>query len=243
MKLLSIFKTPLIEFLCREEDYGVLPEPIPANKMVPEWFKRIPPQTKSGTDRLGGLGMTGKKCLPMLDAMTLGFIIPLAGDVNVRTNKDSSLIETSNSPYFGKLIEFHSNEQLGGKGSPSYPSTPIKFTNRWFIKTAPGYSSLFIPCVNTFENRFTTFSAVVDTDKYFKEVNFPAVWNIPDHNDTLKAGTPLITVIPFKREDMVKQAPVRKITPKEMSKVRTIQKIQDSRNNYYTKELRDKDEH
>jgi hypothetical protein len=242
MKLLSIFKTPIIEFLCRQEDLGVIPAPYPAMKGIPKWYKDIPAYI-DGKDHFGGKAMSAKKCLPMLDAMTMGFIIPLAGDLHVRSNKDCSLIDTTPNPGVGKLLEFHSKDQLGGKSSPMHPGQPIKFINRWFIKTAPGYSALFVPCVNSMEKRFTVLSALVDTDKYFKEVNFPGSWNIPNHDDILPAGTPLITVIPIRRSDLVKSAPVRAITKKEMAKVHKIALAQASRNHVYTKELRNKDEH
>lgn len=242
MNLISVFKTPIIEFLCREEDYGVIPHPFPAMKGVPKWYKDIPPYL-NGRDQFGTKGMSAKKCLPMLDAMTLGFIIPLAGDLHIRSNKDCSLIEGGPSPAFGKLLEFHSKDQLGGKGSPIHPGQPIKFINRWLIKTAPGYSCLFVPCLNSMEKRFTVLSAVVDTDKYYKEVNFPGSWNVPDFDGVLEAGTPLITVIPIRRKDFVKKAPVRVMNKKELKRVNEIARIQASRNHYYTQELRNKDEH
>ncbi len=33
---------PLIEFFCREEDWDVIPKPVPAYKRIPEWFRKIP---------------------------------------------------------------------------------------------------------------------------------------------------------------------------------------------------------
>ncbi len=246
MKLFSFLKTEVIEFLCLEEDVGVIPGPVPASKMIPDWYKKIPTHQES-RDHFGGKALTAKKCLPMIDAMTLGFIIPLYGDVNITTNKDCSVIgvgtapgnESAFNPYGGHIVDFHSLDQVGNKTSPSYPGKPLKFINRWVIKTAPGWSVLITPVLNSFEKRFTILSAVVDTDKYIKEINFPAVWNIPNFDEVLPAGTPLVTVIPFKRADMPTKAVTRSMTEKELVERERIRKSQMSRNHYYTQELRE----
>jgi hypothetical protein len=243
MSLISFFKTDIIEFLCEEKDFDIIPHPIPAGKLLPDWFKTIPGYLDGKRDNFGSRAMSAKKCMPMIDGMNLGFIIPLAGDVNVRTNKDCSLIEVGNNPQAGRLIDFHAMEQLGGKTSPSYPGPAIKFINKIIIKTAPGYSTLFVPCLNHFENRFTCLSALVDTDKYPKQVNFPGVWNIPNFDDILPRGTPLITAIPIKRADQPKKAKVRVMTESDIKKVQQIHDSQQNRRHHYTKELRAKDEH
>lgn len=237
MNLKLFFKTPLIEFYCDPKFFGVIPEPVPAYKMMPDWFKKIPTSI-SARDQMGAKAMTAKKCIPMLDVMSMGFIIPLFADVNIRTNKDGSLIEAGHNP-LDAVINFHDMQQLGGKTSPSFPGPAIKFINKWVIKTAPGYSTMFIPPLNVIEPRFTCFSGLVDTDKYPKEVNFPGIWHIKDHDDILPAGTPLVTCIPIKRSDMPRSANVRKMTEKEARDIEKIHLKQVSRRNVYTHELRE----
>lgn len=235
--LRKFFKSELVEFYCDPKLFGIIPEPIPAYKLIPDWFKKIPLHTEE-RDHIGAKNMTAKKCMPLLDSMSLGFIIPLFADVNIRTNKDGSLIEVGNNP-LGKVIEFHSKDQLGGKSSPSAPSPPIKFVNRWVIKTAPGYSTLFIPPINHIEPRFTCFSGLVDTDKYPKEVNFPAMWHAKEYDGILSAGTPLVTCLTIKRQDIKNSVPIRPMTNKEMADINILQAKQISRRNVYTNELRD----
>lgn len=242
MNLISFFKTDIIEFLCRPEDLDVIAPPIPAGKHLPDWYKTIPGYLNE-RDNFGGKAMTAKKCLPMIDGMNLGFIIPLSGDVNIRTNKDRSLIESSTNPHDGSIIQFHSVNQLGGKTSPTFPGPAIKFINKWVIKTAPGYSTLFVPCLNHIEPRFTCLSALVDTDKYVKEVNFPAIWNLPNYDDIIPRGTPLVTAIPIKRADQPKKAKVRAMSEDEANNLKHLHDCQQNRRHFYTKELRNKDEH
>jgi len=234
--MIKLFKSDIMEFYCLPDDFGVIPEPVPAYKMMPEWFKKIP-QFMENKDQFGAKGLTAKKCMPLLDSMSLGYIIPLWGDVNIRTSKDGKLIDASKNPY-GPLVEFHGLEQLGNKTSPTYPRSAIKFINRWVIKTAPGYSTLFIPPINRIEPRFTCLSGLVETDSYPKEINFPAIWHLNDFDGLVEAGTPLVTVIPIKRSDTEKIAKPRKMTDKEKEKIIKIQNSQNGRRHVYTNELR-----
>lgn len=232
------FQSDLIEFYCDPELFDVIPEPVPACKMVPEWFKKIKPATTQGRDHFGAHGTTAKKCMPLMDAMGVGFIIPLWGDTNVRTNADGSLIEVGGNP-LGSIIEFHNKEQIGGKTSPTYPGPAIKFINKWVIKTAPGYSTLFIPPINHIEPRFTCLSGLVDTDKYPKEVNFPAIWHAKNHDAILSAGTPLVTCIPVRRKDLKPTIKPRAKTQKEIDELHKMTMRQQSRLGVYTNELRE----
>ena len=239
MNLKLLFKTPLIEFYCAPEYFGVIPEPAPAIKMIPDWFKKITPHVTDGSrDQFGGKAMSAKKCMPLLDAMSAGFIIPLWADVNVRTNDEGSLIEVGRNP-LGNVIEFHDKSQLGGKTSPTYPGPAVKFSNHWVIKTAPGYSTLFMPPLNHMEPRFTCLAGLVDTDAYPKEVNFPAVWHSKGHDGIVSAGTPLVTCIPVKRSDLAQKTAPRVMSAKEREAIMLIRKKQDTRSHVYTQELRE----
>ena len=173
--MFNIFKKkPIIEFYCHPNFEGIIPEPKPASKFIPEWYKSIPP-TLDSKDHQNRPNLTAKKCLPMLDAMTAGYVIPLAGDLGLKSSEDCNTIEVFN-PREIRLAEFHSLHQLGPK-APGMPAPPVKFINPWIIKTAPGWSTLIIPLVNSsLENpHFTCLGGLVDTDKYAKEINFPAI--------------------------------------------------------------------
>jgi len=96
---LKFWEQDVIQFYTIPELYGVIPEPKPAKKFLPDWFKRLPPTVDNlPKDQFGQNPMSAKKCLPMLDAMSLGFIIPLAADTGIITNHDCSSIEVTNPP-------------------------------------------------------------------------------------------------------------------------------------------------
>jgi hypothetical protein len=181
-----------------------LEQPQPASHFIPDWYKNTVSYL-SDEKKPTGQGKTGstiKKCMPVFDAMTAGYIITLPADVWVsirETNGEKEqYFEWSN---FG-LIEFHSIEQ-----APLHPSAKPyaypKFINPWAVKTPRGYSSLFVQPFHR-EAVFTIMPGVVDTDKYTAPVNFPMVINDPNFEGLIPVGTPIAQIIPFKRERWVK---------------------------------------
>lgn len=234
-------EAPLIEFFCHPNFKGVFPEPKPAAKHVAQWYKDVGPDIHEHPDPVGAPGMSAKKCLPMLDAMTLGYIMPLVAELGVKTNKDCSIIQLKNLGEY-PCGEFHSIEQIGGKKAPGYPAKPIKFLNPWIVKTRPGWSTMFMPLVNNFgEYRFTCLGGLVDTDTYVKEVNFPAIWHAKDFDGYLPAGTPLVVAIPIHRSALIGHTKpvIRDMTEEEFQNIERIRKQQQTRRNVYTKELRE----
>src|SRR5688572_29959675 len=71
-----------IRFLCKPEDHGVIAEPVPAKTVLPDWFRKLPPVDKQQTSATNS-GLTIKRCMPFLDAMTTGWILPLAASVRL----------------------------------------------------------------------------------------------------------------------------------------------------------------
>ncbi len=239
-KKLKFWDNPIVEFYCHPDLAGVIPEPKPAVKNLPDWFKNLEPSYGTERDTFGNKTMSAKRCLPLLDGMSLGFTIPLCGDLHVRTNHNNSQIELTNPPAL-KVCEFHNADQVGGPSAAKLNhGNPLKFINRWVIKTAPGWSILFTNPLNHFDQPFTCLSAMVDTDKYPKEVNFPALWHEFDADVHLSAGTPLVTAIPIKRNSFDKKPLIRPMSKAEFKTVDRIQRIQNIKSHYYTYDLREK---
>jgi hypothetical protein len=240
-KLREVFKfwnNDVIEFYCHPDLNGVIPEPRPAIKYLPEWFRILPPTLPDRRDGMFNVpSMSAKKCFPLIDAMALGYVIPLCGDLHIQVDPDMTELKAHNPPGL-KLAEFHSVDQLGGENAPRFPLNPIKFVNHWIIKTAPGWSTLFVSPMNHIDQPFTCLSGLVDTDKYPKEVNFPAIWNKPGFDGIISAGTPLVTAIPIKRNTFDKKPKIRKMTNDDYQTIEKIKKQQHSRMHVYTNELR-----
>jgi hypothetical protein len=239
--MIRLFGNEIIEFYCHPNLEGIIPEPKPAAKCMPDWFKRVKPTCDTSRDESGMAGLTVKKCMPVLDVMSEGFIIPLQGDVHVNSNSDCSIVSAKKlRSHSFEVVQYHDIQQIGGKTAPGFPAPPLKFINHWVIKTAPGWSALFVSPINHLNPHFTCLGGLVDTDTYCKEVNFPAIWHTKNADITFKAGTPLVQVIPIKRNMYDKTPKIRKMSKKEFKRIDDIQKMQNSRLGVYTHELRDK---
>jgi hypothetical protein len=233
---------PVIEFSIEPQWNGVLKPPVPAYKHIADWWKKIPAQMprqgNAPRDQFGDVAMTAKSCIPLLDGMGLGYTMTLAADVHVRTDPEGKFLEVRSGPAFN-AASTHSKDQLGNH-YPTYPMPAIKFHNPWVIRTRPGYSTLFIPPLNRVEEtRFQCLGAVVDTDTYDKQVNFPGLWFAKGYDDMVAAGTPLVTAIPFKRADVPRELLLRNMTAAEQFRIEQMAKIQNSRQGMYTRELRE----
>ena len=223
--------------MCHPTYRGVIPEPKPAAKFMPDWFKKIP-ISMDDRDHFGGRGMTLKQCMPVMDVMSLGYVITLQGDLGVSTNADKTEIKVTNPPELA-LGAFHDIKQVGEMTAPGFPTAPLKFLNHWVIKTAPGWSTLVMPLMNRFEKDFTCLSGLVDTDRYAKEINFPAVWHTPNFDDIIPAGTPLVVVVPIKRKIIPNKPIIRDMTTAEFDNIELIRRQQQTRRHVYSHELRE----
>jgi hypothetical protein len=189
----------IIEFT---DTYGISEDckPVPASKLIPEWYKNT--ESYIGGVKVpgenGSTKATVKKCIPVFDAITAGYLILLPADVWVTLKEiDGQTVQWFEWANFG-LISWHPIDQ-----APLHPARKpypyAKFNNPWSIKTPKGYSCLFVQPFHR-EAPFTVLPGVVDTDTYIPPVNFPMVINDPKFEGLIPMGTPIVQVIPFKRD-------------------------------------------
>lgn len=179
--------------------------PKPATSFVPDWYKNME-SYMGGEKKPTGEGQTTgtlKRCMPVFDVITQGYIITTYVDIFVSqkeqpdANGELKGIPWYEWPSFGP-IQFHPIEQAPthpAKNGAPYP----KVINPWGIKTPPGYSTMFMAPVHR-DNVFTILPGVVDTDTYTAPVNFPGVLTDVKFKGLIPAGTPIVQVIPFQRE-------------------------------------------
>lgn len=244
---------PWIKFHTESKILGALPPPVPARKAMPDWFKKLKPKIDGETAEAAG---SIKKCIPVLDAVSLGYIIPLWADIIITVeegffpklsdgtlmtdgifNKDA-LLTRGNVPYKDtglnvvslepsnellitcKMAELEITSAWGeGKqeliGSHDWKQVGeacdlkkfklgrvlMKFNNPWIIETPKGYSVQFKNPANNWSNDIQLIEGVVDTDEFYSQVNFPFVWTGSEIGEfIIPQGTPLVHIIPFKRE-------------------------------------------
>jgi len=170
------------------DDWDNIPDPVPAKRSIPEWFKQQGPM-----DSKNGLIKTVKKCVPFLDALTTGYVIKFCSDLQIDIT-DRQVVYDGPGKIFCSL---HPKKQFDKL--PIADSTVLKFSSPWVIQTPPGWSCLFLHPLNSFNDKFETLSGIVDTDTYRLPVNFPFI--AKSNNITLDVNTPMVQVIPFRRQE------------------------------------------
>jgi len=186
---------PTIEFLCRPEDKGVIAEPVAARTVQPAWFKSLPGLDRAQLSATNN-GLTVKRCVPFLDALSVGWILPLAATVRLQISDGGSTV-VAGWEFDREMVSTHSPHQAAG--NPYEPRPMMKFHNPWTIRTPPGWSCLFVAPLNRPDAVVEVLSGVVDTDVYVSPVNFPFVAVAGDGVHILSRGTPIVQVIPFER--------------------------------------------
>ena len=173
-----------IEFQSRDRQ-NLFP-PVPALKVLPDKFKKIPSTNEDF--------MTVKHCMPMIEFLTSGYALLLRHDIVVKQKyKERNTFEDN----FAVGLGIHPNEQMPIEINAK-KNDYIKLPNAWVVKTPEGYSSMFYPVFG--EERFKIFSGIVATDKYSTPVLLPGVLTT-NEDFTIEAGTPIAMVFPFKREN------------------------------------------
>lgn len=186
-----------VHFRCDQSHIGVFPEPVPAVRKAPSYYKNIKPQTTPHP-----ASTTVKRCVPFLDALSAGYIIPLWADVFVTAKDGTISIDFPKTLPMRESLGSHGYQQIENHpmAETPYGKIPLKFINPWLVETEPGISCLFTAPLNHMETRFKLLDGIVDTDTYYNNVNFPFIWTGGDGTFTLAKGTPLVQVIPFRRE-------------------------------------------
>ena len=78
--MLLFKKKPIIRFHTTTEKLNSIPHPVPAARAMPLWFKNLKPKPDGHEQWEAG---TVKRCMPVLDAVSQGYIIPLWADLHV----------------------------------------------------------------------------------------------------------------------------------------------------------------
>jgi hypothetical protein len=188
----------IIEFKSvNEMDFEVCEKPYPASKLIPDWWKNSKSSFESPDDKNINIS-TFKRCMPILDALSAGYIIPLHADIQVINNNNDPVITWVN---YKPVVAQHVQKKVTGIEIPDgYSESIFKYLSSWIIKTPPGYSALITHPFGYKNLPFYSYSGIVDSDTFHGDVNTPFVLK-KDFSGIIEKGTPMMQIIPFKRED------------------------------------------
>lgn len=192
-----------IQFIAENKELlYILERPYPALNKLPDWLSNMPSYVggKRGIDQFSDPNSTIKKCMPVFDAITAGYHIPLISDVWVE-RKGEEEISFKWSWEASPVIAPQNPDRYTTYPIPeNYYKTAFKWLNPWIVKTPPGWSCLFIHPIHGDPLPFQCLTAIVDTDKHPAPINIPFIFR-KDFEGLIQKDTPLVQVIPFKRED------------------------------------------
>lgn len=180
---------------------GVLSKPKPASEYIPQWYKDAISYTDPSGKKAPTIDrtpyVTVKRCMPLWDMMTAGYIIETPYDIYVR--------QTDEGPYWQwgdqQAIAFQSMEQTQNHPNFRDINYAVRIVNPWSIKTPKGWSILVMQPTHREPSFVSILPGIVDTDDF--SIPFNIFIKLVDNKfeGMIPAGTPLAQVIPFKREN------------------------------------------
>ena len=142
---------------------------------------------------------TFKKCTPMLDGLTSGYIISLWADVQVTQTSAFPMLTWRT---LHDIFEMHGPTSRLIPAPPGYDQVVFKYLNTWIPITPPGYSVMVTSPFGYQDLPFKAIPAVVDSDKSTLELVFP-MWIKSGLEGIVEKGTPMIQLTPFKRDNWI----------------------------------------
>ena len=181
---------------------GEFLEPVKlAKSFIPQWYKDIKPFGYSKVEFGGPTGNQLKRniknCVPFLDALTAGYMITSMVDLYVESAPDNTKLIKWTSP-----LDPVADRDIESNVLPlpsEFSANHFVWRNKTVLKTPPGYSSILTHPFNRFDLPFLTLTGIVDTDSVMHNGNVPFFIK-SDFEGLIPAGTPIIQVIPFRRE-------------------------------------------
>ena len=160
----------------------------------PMWFKKI-----------GKHQGSIRKCAGTIDFLTAGITLPMWTNFRFRLDPNGESWETAGDD-FGPPAGINSVSGFSVHSTGECPMTAVrkvgtgqypKIINPWRFETAPGWSSMILPAYWEPSEDYTLVPAIVHTDFY--HLANVVINPIGDRPFTIKYGTPICQIVPFKR--------------------------------------------
>ncbi len=189
--------------------------PKPAHEVLPNWKTELP--AKAVADLVHY--RTARTCPAVHDYLHLGYVIPLWADIRLeRVTMDASgraRLDPNGkhihwqSSHAAFPVEFHGVDQVKG-AKPLEPPFDIQQNVKpicpWLVETPPGWSILVLPLVMHETQRklpIQPLPGVINTD-HWHQIHAPCGWANVEPVMTMRAGTPFMHIIPFRRDESLK---------------------------------------
>jgi hypothetical protein len=179
---------------------GVLDKPKPASEYIPKWYKEAKPYLSPNGKKEPTIEnhpiSTVKRCMPVWDMMTAGYIIETPYDIFVHKIEGKLYFQWVEQP----AVEFQVMDQFQNHPYSREINYAVRISIPWSIKTPKGWSIMVIEPQHHEPGPIECASGIVDTDNFSIPFNMFLKLRDPNFEGMIPAGTPFIQVIPFKRD-------------------------------------------
>ena len=204
---------------------GVLEKPKPATEYIPEWYKKSKSYINTENKKIPSLESkpvaTVKRCMPVWDMMTAGYIMETPYDIYVH--------RIEGAPYFqwgsNDALAFQSMEQFQNHPYARDINYAVRINIPWSIKTPKGWSIMVMEPQHHEPSPLECASGIVDTDEFSVPFNMFLKLRDPNFEGMIPAGTPFLQIIPFKRESWVSELGTENERNKFFSDIRKFQTV------------------
>lgn len=192
-------RNPEIKFKAVYGDWSISTPVMAAKDFKSKWMKEQPKETSI------------VNCPGIHDFLTSGYIISLPVDYKILSNSAGTAIIPQSHPIdpLPRHMVPTSEDKLNPEMIRGFIANKVdkvkvevcKISLPWHIQTPKGYSVIALPCMYQADylDNIHIYGGIVDTDVYF---NMSLIFSVKKPGEyTLPAGTPVLHIIPFKREE------------------------------------------
>lgn len=179
---------------------GVLAKPKPASEYIPEWYKTSKPYLGANDKKAPNIdhkpAATVKRCMPVYDMMTAGYIMETPYDIYVHRVNGEPFFQWGNTD----ALAFQDMDQFQNHPYAKDINYAVRIVIPWSIKTPKGWSIMVLEPQHHEPGPITCASGIIDTDDFSIPFNMFLKLRNPNFEGMIPAGTPFLQIIPFKRE-------------------------------------------
>jgi len=190
------------------EKFLELHPPVLSNQLLPDWYKKMKIGNHYDTF-LGKNIINAKNCPAIQDIITTGFIIPLWANFYFKTMYDENnnpimqewdfTARINENDSVTEFITSHDQKQIKGMDlKTNLNQEVLKIKLPYYFEIPKGYNILYSDPFYHFRQDIRLLSGIVEGDKW-GYIQFP--FEILKSKFQIKAGTPLIHCLVYKRED------------------------------------------
>jgi hypothetical protein len=237
-KIPGVQEEPIIEFITKEEYIDAIPAPEPASKYIPQWYRNLDKyyidDNETTNERPGIQQQTVKGCMPFLEALTLGWILPNMTEIHTKDVNQRVEIEKR---WDYEYVLPHPEIQLDVYGLDDN-ETIIKFQTPWYINAPKNTRLLITDPFNRKRTFLHAFSGVRHVDRFLYNIFVLARYDIsPNHDRIIPDGYPLAQMIFFNDNGIINNATIRPMTTDEITESEKTKNRMSTHESYYRENL------